>query len=409
MSLSFFIARRYLVSTRKQNFINIISLLAVVGVAFCTAALIIILSVFNGLGELLRSLNNTFDPEIKIEASLGKSFVVSDSLLQAVQKTPGVKIVTEVIEDYAYVRYRDATHIVTLKGVGDNFLDQNRIPKSNIVQGNLLFKKGNARFAVVGQGISNILSLAVEDPMFAIQVYYIKNLKSGVTDPSSMYTHLSIAPGGVFTSSLQTIDDNYILVPLDFSKELLNYGNKRTSLEIKVNDNTTVNEVADLLQARLGEKFQVLNQEKQHKDLYRLLKMEKLFTLMGFTLLLGIASINIFFSLMMLAIDKKKDISILSSLGASSTLIKNIFHYEGLLIALSGTIIGTLVGGAFCLIQQRYGLVSMGMENAVMPGYPVQIIWTDFAITIGAVFAITMLISARPASIAAQFGAPKNL
>lgn len=409
MSLSFFIARRYLVSTRKQNFINIISLLAVVGVAFCTAALIIILSVFNGLGELLRSLNNTFDPEIKIEASRGKSFIVSDSLLQVVQKTPGVKIVTEVIEDYAYVRYRDATHIVTLKGVGDNFLDQNRIPKSNVVQGDLLFKKGNARFAVVGQGISNILSLAVEDPMFAIQVYYIKNLKSAGTDPGSMYTHLSIAPGGVFTSSLQTIDDNYILVPLDFSKELLNYGNKRTSLEIKVNDNITVNEVADLLQVRLGETFQVLNQEKQHKDLYRLLKMEKLFTLMGFTLLLGIASINIFFSLMMLAIDKKKDISILSALGASSTLIKNIFHYEGLLIALSGTIIGTLVGGLFCLIQQRYGLVSMGMENAVMPGYPVQIIWTDFAITIGAVFAITMLISARPASIAAQFGAPKNL
>ncbi|HEY3404173.1 MAG TPA: FtsX-like permease family protein, partial [Ohtaekwangia sp.] len=401
MSLSLFIARRYLFSTRKKNFINIISLLAVVGVAFSTAALVIILSVFNGLEDLLRSLNNAFDPEIKIEAAEGKSFVVSDSLLQSIKKTPGVSIVTEVIEDYAYVRYRDATQVVTLKGVSDNFLEQNRIPKRNIVQGELRLKKGNIRYAIAGQGISNTLSLAVEDPMFALQIYYIKNVKSASVDPSSMYSHMSIVPGGVF-SIIQNIDDNYILVPLDFSQELLNYGDKRTSLEIKVTDHDAISDVKNSLEKTLGKTFHVLNQEEQHKDLYRLLKMEKLFTFLTFTLLLGIASINIFFSLMMLAIDKKKDISILTAMGASPGLIKRIFLYEGILIAISGALFGVIIGGVICWIQQTSGLVSMGMENAVTPGYPIKMVWTDFALTMAVVSLLTILISARPATIASR-------
>jgi len=407
LSLPFFIARRYLFSTRKKNFINIISLLAVAGVAFSTAALVIILSVFNGLEDLLRSLNNSFDPEIKIEASAGKSFVMTDTLLQKIKGTPGVSIVTEVIEDYAYVRYRDATQVVTLKGVSDNFLEQNRIPKKNIVQGELRLKKGNTRYAIAGQGVSNILSLAVEDPMFTMQVYYVKNVKNISADPSSMYSHLSIVPGGVF-SIIQNIDDNYILVPLDFTQELLNYGDKRTSLEIKVADEDPTR-VKESLQKTLGKTFRVLSQEEQHQDLYRLLKMEKLFTFLTFTLLLSIASINIFFSLMMLAIDKKKDISVLAALGAPAGLVKRVFLYEGILIAFFGALIGVITGGALCWIQQTFGMVSMGMENAVTPGYPIKMIWSDFALTMGVVSLLTILISARPATIAARFSTVENL
>ena len=408
MNLPFFIARRYLFSKRKKNFINIISILSMVGVAFSTAALIIVLSVFNGLEDLLRSLNDSFDPEIKIEATTGKSFVSSNELIKKIKKIEGVKLVTEVIEDYAYVHYRDANQIVTLKGVSDNFIEQNRIPQENITQGKLRLKQGKINYAVVGQGISNTLTLAVEDPMFALQIYYIKDVKAGVTDPSRMYSKMNIVPGGVF-SIIQYIDENYVLVPLDFARELFNYGNKRTSLEIKTEDGVSIDAVQSRLQDSLGKTFQVLTQEQQHKDLYRLLKIEKLFTFLSLTLLLCIGSINIFFSLMMLAIDKKKDISILAAMGASPRLIRNIFLAEGALIASSGAVIGLVLGGIFCWLQLNFGIISMGMESSITQGYPIKISWVDFAATLGIVSVITFLISSRPAVLASRFASPQQL
>ena len=237
MNVSFFIAKRYLFSKRKKNFINIISILSIIGVAFSTAALIIVLSVFNGLEDLLRSLNNSFDAEIKIQASQGKSFELTPELLQKIKAVRGVDVVTEVIEDYAYVRYRDANQVVTIKGVSDNFINQNRIPEENIVEGRLRLKDGDTRYAIVGRGIQYTLSIAVNDPMFVLQVYYIKNVKSVGLDPSRLYSRMNIVPGGVF-SIVQNFDENFIIVPLDFAQELLNYGNKRTSLEIKHPEST---------------------------------------------------------------------------------------------------------------------------------------------------------------------------
>jgi lipoprotein-releasing system permease protein len=408
LNLPFFIAKRYLFSTRKKSFINIISIISMVGVAFITAALIIILSVFNGLGDLLRSLNNSFDPEIKIEATRGKSFEVSPSLLKKIQSTTGVDVVTEVIEDYAYVRYRDANQVVTIKGVSDNFIQQDRIPKENIIDGELKLKEGSVPYAIVGSGVQYTLSIATNDAMFPLQVYYIKNVKSVGIDPSKMYSKRNIIPGGVF-SIVQNFDENYVIVPLDFAQELLNYGNKRTSIEIKVKKETSVFDVEKGLQKTLGENYNVLNHEEQHKDLYRLLKMEKLFTFLALTLLLLVGSINIFFSLMMLALDKKKDISILSSMGAHENQIRNIFLFEGALIASIGSFFGLVLGGIFCWLQLNYGVISMGMETAITQGYPIKIKASDFIQTLIVVSAITFLISIHPARLAARFAAVRHL
>lgn len=408
MNFPFFVARRYLVSTRKKNFINVISLLAVAGIALSTAALVIVLSVFNGLEDLLRSLNNSFDPAIKIEAAAGKSFIVSDSLTTAIKNTSGVAIVTEVIEDYAYVRYRDANQIVMLKGVSDNFIDQQRIPQDNLVLGKMRLKQGNVNYAIVGQGVSSTLSLVIDDPTFAMQVYYIKNAKTSTTDPSSLYSQKNILPGGVF-SILSTIDEQYVLVPLAFAQELLDYGDKRTSLEIKLTEEADAKAVQQNLQQLLGTTYLVLTQEEQHKDLYRLLKMEKLFTFLTFTLLLGIASINVFFSLMMLALDKKKDISILSAMGAPRQLIRNIFLSEGAMIAFAGGLLGLVLGGIICWLQQTFGFVSMGMETSVTPGYPIKMVWTDFALTASTIIAITILVSFKPAASASAFASVEHL
>lgn len=407
MNLSYFIARRYLFSKRKKNFINVISILSAIAIAFSTAALIIVLSVFNGLDDLLRNLNNSFDPEIKIEAKKGKSFEVNDELLKNINQVSGVEIVTEVIEDYAYVRYREANQIITLKGVSINFIDQHRID-DKISDGKLQLMKGDIPYAIVGRGVQYALSIAVGDEQYPLHVYYINNIKSGSFDPSKLYSRKSILPGASF-SIIQGFDENYVIVPLEFSKELLNYGNKRTSLEIKTKTNANVYEVQRELKKLLGEKFEVLNADEQHKDLYRLMKMEKLFFFLAFSVLLAVSSINIFFSLMMLALDKKKDISVLMAMGADKSLIKRIFITEGALIAISGAVLGLTFGGLLCWLQMRYGIVSMGMQTSVTEGYPIKVIPSDFFYTLLVVFVITFLTSIRPAVLAARSASVENL
>jgi lipoprotein-releasing system permease protein len=407
MNLSFFIARRYLLSKRKKNFINVISILSLVGVAFSTAALIIVLSVFNGLDDLLHSLNNSFDPEIKVEAAKGKSFELNDELLKGIRQTEGVEIVTEVIEDYAYARYRDANQIITLKGVSDNFIDQHRID-DKIVDGKLQLKKDNVQYAIIGRGVQYALSIAVGDDQYALQIYYINNIKSGSLDPSKLYSRKSILPAASF-SIVQGFDENYVIVPLAFSQELMNYGSKRTSLEIKTKADADILSVQSKLKDLLGARFTVLNADEQHKDLYRLMKTEKLFFFLAFSVLLAISSINIFFSLMMLALDKKKDISVLAAMGADQSLIKNIFLTEGALIAVSGAFLGLTLGGIFCWLQLQFGIISMGMETSVTEGYPIKVVPTDFLYTMLVVSLITFLTSYRPAVLAARSVAIQNL
>ena len=399
MNLPFFIARRYFLSKRKKNFINIISILSMAGVAFATAALIIVLSVFNGLEVLVSSLYTSFDPELKIEPIKGKSFEINNELLASIKSVPGVKTVTQVIEDYALVGYRDAKMVVTLRGVSENFLDQHRLD-GHITEGELKLKKDSISFAIIGRGVRYTLSAEVTDDTHTLQVYHIKNFKSGTMDASKMYSRKSIRPGSVFSIE-KNYDENYIFVPLDFAKELLGYGSRRTSLEVQT-DGVHVTQVQQSLRETLGEKFSVLTNEEQHKDLYRLMKFEKFFLFFSLSLLLLVGSINIFFSLMMLAIDKKKDISILTAMGAQPSLIKRIFLMEGALISFIGAGIGLLLGALLCFLQDNVGLVGMGMENAIVPNYPVEMKLSDFLLTSTVVIAVAFAVSFRPAILAAR-------
>lgn len=407
MSFSFFIARRYFLSRRKKNFINIISILSMTGVAFSTAALVIVLSVFNGLEGLLRSLYTSFDPELKIEAVKGKTFDATPDLVSSINTVEGVQTVTEVIEDYAYVKYGDAEMAAIIRGVSENFLDQNRLD-DHIVDGKLKLHEGNVGFAIVGAGVQSALSVSTENESYALQIFYIKNAPTTTVDLSKMYSRKSIRPGAVFSIE-KNYDENYIFVPLDFAIELLDYGIKRTFLEVKTAPGSKTDDVKRALQSRLGDNFRVLTNEEQHRDLYKLLNMEKIFTFLALSLLILVGSINIFFSLMMLALDKKKDISILFALGAYPKLIRLIFLSEGAIISFMGAATGLMAGGAICWAQDRFGLVGLGMENAIVASYPVEIRFTDFA-TIGVVVTIiTIAISFYPAVLAARSYSDKEL
>lgn len=215
-------------------------------------------------------------------------------------------------------------------------------------------------------------------------------------------------PGGVF-AILHNFDEDYVIVPLDFAQELLNYENKRTSLEVKTNDSGNMKDVETALQAVLGDEYKVLNQEEQHQDVYRVIKLEKLFASLASILLFIIGSINIYFSLMMLALDKKRDITILASMGADSLLLKKIFIMEGLLIAAIGTGLGLIAGAGIVLLQQNFNLVSLGMSSSVVDGYPVKLDVLDFVYVFFMMTIVTIVISSRPAALASRFASVQNL
>ena len=172
-------------------------------------------------------------------------------------------IVTEVIEDYAYVRYRDADMVVTMKGVSDNFIDQHRLD-NHLVDGELVLRENGIKYAIIGRGVQYALSVGIEENIFPLQVFYIKNTKSTSMDPSQLYAQSALQPGGVFSIE-KTYDENFIFVPLDFAKDLLNYGNKRTSLEIQTKAGSNVYEVQNEIKKTLGDSFRVLTNEEQHQ------------------------------------------------------------------------------------------------------------------------------------------------
>ena len=400
MNLPLYIARKYFLTRKKRNFINIISIISMVAVAVGTMALVIVLSVFNGLEDLIRSLHNFFDPELKITAITGKSFEVDPDLISSIYEVEGVAVVTEVVEDNAYVRYRNAEMVVKIKGVQDNFIDNQRIDQ-RIVQGELKLHEDGVPYALIGRGVQYSLSITKLDNQYAMQLYYPRRGRVSGLDPSRLTNQKLIFPSGVFAIEKQ-YDLNYIFVPLEFAVELLEYGNRRSSLEIKTKDGYSIAQVQQKLKARLGDEFSVLNTDEQHSSLLKAIKIEKFFVYLTFSFILAIASFNIFFSLTMLAIDKKKDIAILFALGASPATVRWIFLAEGAIISLSGAVIGLVTGLIVCVVQQEFGVISMGMQTAVLEAYPVSMKFADFVYTGLAIIVITLLASYRPASIASK-------
>jgi lipoprotein-releasing system permease protein len=377
------------------------------GVAVCTAALIIVLSVFNGLEDLMQRLYSSFDPELKISARQGKSFIYDAQMEASLKALPGVATITEVIEDYAYLKYRDSEVIATIRGVSDNFLDHHRL-QPFMVAGDMSLKKDGVDFAIVGRGIQYMLNAHPITDYYALQVYYIKDAKVGTLDPSSLYNRKNVLIGGVFEIE-KKYDESFVFLPLDFVSELVNYGEKRTFLEIRTAEGAPIEKVKKTIQNALGDGFEVLTNEEQHADLYRLFKLEKLFAFIALALILAVGSVNIFFSLSMLVLDKKKDIAVLYAMGANDSLIRKIFLAEGAIISFSGALIGLVLGAGICLLQQEFGLVSMGMETHVLESYPVKLRAMDFVYTGLALLSITVLVSFKPAQTATRFNKPGYL
>ena len=302
MNVAFHIAKRYFRSKKKRHIINIISRISMVGVAVGTMALIVVLSVFNGLEELIRSIYGSFDPDLKVELVEGKSFEVTDEWLQKIRSTEGVAFISEVIEDNALLQYNDRQRVVLVKGVTPNIFKQNKIDSTIVAGTSDLLRHGTMR-AVVGRGIQYDLGLTTQANFIPLQFMYPRLSTGFSLNPENAFVQLPILAGGVFAIERQ-YDDNYVFVPLDFAEKLFTYGNKRTAIEVKAKPGQSIGKLQTEMKKTLGPGFKVLNSYDQHVSLLSAVKVEKLFVFITFAFILSIASINIFFSLSMLVIDK---------------------------------------------------------------------------------------------------------
>ncbi|MFY0627806.1 MAG: ABC transporter permease [Reichenbachiella sp.] len=395
MNLSFFISNRYFFSKKKKNFINIIAIISMLVVSIGTAALIIALSVFNGMEDLLRSIHSEFDAPLQIIPKEGKSFVLDAKLKNEILSIKGITDIIEVVEDKALLKYNNSQMIVSVKGVSQNFIENERM-KGAIREGEYRFDYGEINKAIIGRGILYKMGISLRNEFYPLQLNYPKNVRPGTLDPSKYLQRANILTGGVFALE-QHYDDNYIFVPIEFTETLFDYKGKRSALEILINDPRNVTSIQKSLVNKIGNDFNVLNADQQHESIYKILKIEKLFIFITFSLIVGIASINIFFSLSMLVTEKLPDISMLKSMGATDRLIAQIFLSEGAIIAFLGAGSGLALGFLVAWGQQTYGLITMGVQSAVMAAYPVKIIGSDFLFTAICIICITIVAAIQPA------------
>ena len=371
-----------------------------VGVAVGTMSLVVVLSVFNGLEGFIRSLYSSFDPDIKVVPVQGKSFVMDSLLLEKIEEIDGIQFVSQVIEDNAYVRFRDSEMVIKLKGVDHNFIKNERLGKS-IVEGKLALEAENIPLAIIGRGIQYTLNISDINDYYPLQFYYPKRKRTSSLNPGQLTNRRNINIGGIFAIEKQ-FDMNYVLVPLKFASSLMDYGTRRTALEINVKDKSNIPIIKSQIQDILGAAFDVLDSDQQHSSLIMAIKVEKLFVFITFSFIIAVAAINIFFSLTMLAIEKKKDIAILFAMGSGKHLVRSIFLHEGAIIAFSGAIVGMALGILLCLVQQHFGIISMGVDTSVIDAYPVEMKFNDFLYSSISIIVITLVFSSRPAFIAAK-------
>jgi lipoprotein-releasing system permease protein len=378
MNLSFYIAKRYLVAKKSQNVINIISGISVAGVATGTMALIVILSVFNGLDSLIKSLFSVFDPELEIRLVEGKTFSVEgDDRFDRVREHPGVLYFTEVMEENALVMYGDRQHIATLKGVADNYVEYSGLDQA-LVDGSLKLRdEYNNNFAVMGRRMANVLAVGLNF-VTPLEIYVPRRTASVTVNPEQAFNRRLLFPSGIFAVE-QELDMSYILVPVNFVREILEYHDEVTSIELGISPGFRESVVQEEIRQILGDEFRVLNRYEQQEWLYKVMQSEKwaIFLILGFILM--VASFNIIGSLTMLIIEKKKDIAVLRNLGAQESLIRRIFLFEGWMISIVGAVAGLVLGLVICLVQIRFGVVKLyGSGDFIVDSYPVELQAGDF-------------------------------
>ncbi len=379
MKFSFYIAKRYLISKKSHNIINIISGISVAGITIGTMALIIILSVFNGFENLVISLFNNFNPDLVITPTEGKTINTSQFPSQQIKQLKGVDFLMEVIEENVLIQNGEKQHIGNIKGVDENQYGLTSGLDSCMIAGDFELKNHGINYAIIGSGVAYYLDFRMGMQEQAIQVLAPKKTKGFNINPDKDFSSRSILVSGIFMAE-QSFDSKYMLAPFSFVKELMNYEDEISYYEIALSADANTDKIQSQIKEILGENFVVKNRYEQQELLYKIMKSEKWAIFMILTFILLIATFNVVGSLSMLILDKKKDIAVLQSMGANNQLIRRIFLIEGSLISFIGAIAGLILGTIVCILQMEFGIVKLGDASGsfIVNSYPVILQWLDF-------------------------------
>lgn len=394
MSLSFNIALRYLRAKKGHTAVNIISIISVLGVVVTTAALICVLSVFNGFHDLIKEKLSTVDPDIAITATMGKTIADADSVVRVAQAIPGVEMAMPVVEDNALAIFADYSMPLRLKGVPK---DYNRLTgiDSVIVEGDFLLEDEVSRYAVLGVGPA--VSLNARAGSLRMLQFYAPQRRGQVdlNDPMNAFTEDSVFVAGIFMVQQKDFDNDMIFAPIDLARELFDYTTEATQVELKLARGASEQAVMDQLNAQLGESYTVKNRMMQQDASFRLVNMEKWITFLLLAFILVIATFNVISTLSLLIIEKDESIRTFRSLGATDKQITRIFVTEGWLIALVGAVAGVALGLVLCLCQQQFGWLKLSTrpDAVIVNAYPVVVIWTDVLVVFMLVAAVGLVTS----------------
>lgn len=391
MNFPFYIARRYLFSKKSTHVINIISGISVVGVAVATMALVVTLSVFNGFHDLVASLLTSFDPQIEIVPTKGKTAPADDHILTKIRNLPQVDVATESVEDQAMAIYKGRQAMIKVKGVEDNFSELSHINDILYGDGEFSLHAANLQFGVVGIRLADNLGMTA-DWDGQLKIYAPK--REGQLDlmnPTEGFVEDSvISPGVVFSVKQARYDRDYVLTSIAFARNLFGQQGMLSQLEIRLKPGSDLDAVKAEMQKIAGSKYRVLDRMEQQADTFKIMKIEKFIAYIFLTFILAVACFNIIGSLSMLIIDKKNDVVTLRNMGASDKQIVRIFLFEGRMISANGAILGILVGLLLCWLQQVYGLVSLGRSSGsfIVDAYPVSVHPEDIIIIFITVLAV---------------------
>ncbi len=392
MNLSFYIAKRYLFSKKSHQVINIISGVAIAGVTLATIAMVCTLSVFNGFKEMVAQQFTAFDPDIKITAERGKSFTADSSLCERLHALPCVAVASAAVEDKAMAQYQGRQVMITLKGVEENFTALTNIEAAILGSGSFTLSDSINSYAVPGAGLVSSLNSGIYH-VAPLEIFAPKRgSRVSMSNPASNFKKRFLHSSGIaFAVNQPKYDDHYILTSAHFAREIFGREkNEVTSIEIKLAGGYSPAKAKREIEKVMGEGFAIEDRYEQQYDVFKVMKIEKFISYIFLSFILLIACFNIIGSLSMLIIEKRENMETLRSLGATDKLITNIFVFEGTTISTIGAIGGIIIGLGVCLLQQEYGLLTLG-NNAgdfIVNSYPVKVEAGDIIAIFGTVVAV---------------------
>lgn len=395
MKFPIFIAKRYLISKRKHNVVNIISGISACGIGIAAFALMCTLSVFNGFRSLIDGLFTKFDPQIKVVNANGKFFKDDSAMIARLEQLESICGVSRTIQDQALISYNSKQEVITLKGVDSRYPGQTGILDILTGPGSYMLSDDISDYIIPGIGLAHKLeSGAVTDKPY--MVYVPKpGAKYSATNPTgALNSRAFYSPGVLFAVKQNPYDDCYALVSLEAAQELLGRHNQISALEIKLEPDAPVKKSVKEIAGIVGDGFKVMDRYQQQYQVFKVVNIEKLVSYLFIVLILIIALFNIISSVIMLMIEKKEDIQILLKMGAQKRQISNIFVYNSLSISSIGSVCGIILGIIAVLLQQYYGFIRLGNQGGfIVEAYPVQLRITDIAVVLLSVFVVSLLSS----------------